>query len=79
LLGRGDRPAESTDLAVVSAGIVIGGSSARSLTLRVACRSACRPRAERCSQDLVLGYLRTVHPTFGNIPGPALWLMNTLG
>ena len=28
---------------------------------------------------LVLGYLRTIRPTFGNIPGPALWLMNTLG
>ena len=28
---------------------------------------------------LILGYLRTVHPTFGNIPAPALWLMNTLG
>jgi putative transport protein len=28
---------------------------------------------------LLLGYLRTVHPTFGNIPAPSLWLMNTLG
>ena len=28
---------------------------------------------------LILGYLRTVRPTFGNIPAPALWLMNTLG
>ena len=28
---------------------------------------------------LILGYWRTVRPTFGNIPGPALWLMNTLG
>ena len=42
-------------------------------------RSASRPRAARCSPGLVLGYLRTIHPTFGNIPGPALWLMNTLG
>jgi len=28
---------------------------------------------------LILGYLRAVHPTFGNIPAPALWLLNTLG
>ena len=28
---------------------------------------------------LLLGYFRAIHPTFGSIPGPALWLMNTLG
>jgi putative transport protein len=28
---------------------------------------------------LVLGYLRAVYPVMGNVPGPALWLMNTLG
>ena len=28
---------------------------------------------------LLLGYFRAVHPTFGSIPGPALWLLNTLG
>src|SRR5262249_60719790 len=28
---------------------------------------------------LILGWLRTIHPTFGRIPGPALALMNTLG
>ena len=28
---------------------------------------------------LLLGYLRTIRPTFGRIPAPALALMNTLG
>ena len=28
---------------------------------------------------LILGWLRTIHPTFGRIPGPALALLNTLG
>jgi putative transport protein len=28
---------------------------------------------------LVLGWLRTTRPVFGRIPGPALWLLNTLG
>jgi putative transport protein len=28
---------------------------------------------------LLLGYFRAVHPTFGSIPGPSLWLLNTLG
>jgi putative transport protein len=28
---------------------------------------------------LLLGWFRAVHPTFGRIPGPSLWLMNALG
>jgi putative transport protein len=28
---------------------------------------------------LLLGYLRAIRPTFGSIPAPSLWLMNTLG
>ena len=28
---------------------------------------------------LILGYLRAVNPVIGNVPPPALWLMNTLG
>jgi len=28
---------------------------------------------------LVVGWLRSVHPTFGNIPGPGLWVFNNVG
>jgi putative transport protein len=28
---------------------------------------------------LVFGWLRSVHPTFGRIPAPALWFMNSVG
>ena len=72
-LGHADRPVESTDLAVVS---------------RRHRHRRPRRRAElRCAggipislstsggallAGLLLGYLRTIRPTFGNIPAPAL-------
>jgi putative transport protein len=28
---------------------------------------------------LVCGFLRAVHPTFGRIPAPALWVLNNIG
>ena len=28
---------------------------------------------------LIFGWLRSVHPNFGNIPGPGLWVFNNVG
>jgi putative transport protein len=79
LLGRADHPVESTDLAVVAAGIVIGGLIG-SLTYVVGgLPVSLSTSGGALLAGLLLGYLRTIHPTFGNIPGPALWLMNSLG
>jgi len=78
-IGHADRPVESTDLAVVAAGIVIGGLvGALSITVGGVPISLSTSGGALLA-GLLLGYLRAVHPTFGNIPGPALWLMNTLG
>ncbi len=78
-VGSADRPVQSTDLAVVAAGIVIGGLvGAISLTWRGLPISLSTSGGALLA-GLLLGYWRTVRPTFGNIPGPALWLMNTLG
>jgi putative transport protein len=78
-LGVADRPAESTDLAVVSAGIVIGGLIGALTYVAGGLPISLSTSGGALLAGLVLGYLRTIHPTFGNIPGPALWLMNTLG
>ena len=49
-LGHADRPVEETDLAVVGAGIADRRSGRRAQpTAGAASRSACRPRAARCS------------------------------
>jgi putative transport protein len=79
LLGRADRPAESTDLAVVAAGIVVGGIVGAVTYVAGGVPLGLSTSGGALLAGLVLGYLRTVHPTFGNIPGPALWLMNSLG
>jgi AspT/YidE/YbjL antiporter-like protein len=74
-----DRPVESTDLAVVAAGIVIGGLVGAIRHFAGGLPISLSTSSGALLAGLVLGYLRTIHPTFGNIPGPALWLMNTLG
>ncbi len=79
LLGHADRPVESTDLAVVSAGIVIGGLIGALTYVAGGLPISLSTSGGALLAGLILGYLRTIHPTFGNIPGPALWLMNTLG
>lgn len=79
LFGHADRPVESTDLAVVSAGIVVGGLLGALTYVWGGIPISLSTSGGALLAGLVLGYLRTIHPTFGNIPGPALWLMNTLG
>ena len=78
-LGYADRPTEATDLAVVAAGIVVGGVIG-ALTLTIAgVPISLSPAGGALLLGLVLGYLRAVNPIIGNIPAPSLWLMNTLG
>ena len=78
-LGHADRPVEATDLAVVGGGIVVGGLiGALSLTWRGVPLSLSTSGGALLA-GLLLGYLRAIRPTFGNIPAPALWLLNTLG
>ena len=78
-LGYADRPTEATDLAVVAAGIVLGGLIG-AFTLTIAgVPISLSPAGGALLLGLVLGYLRAVNPVIGNIPAPSLWLMNTLG
>ncbi len=78
-VGHADRPAEATDLKVVSAGIVIGALvGALSITVS-GIPIGLSTSGGALLAGLLLGYFRAVHPTFGSIPGPSLWLLNTLG
>lgn len=78
-LGHADKPVESTDLAVVAAGIVVGGLVGALTYVAGGIPISLSTSGGALLAGLLLGYARTVHPTFGNIPAPALWLMNTLG
>jgi putative transport protein len=78
-LGSVDRPVMATDLMVVSAGIVLGGLFG-ALTITLAgIPIGLSTSGGALLAGLLLGYLRATRPVFGNVPGPALWLMNTLG
>ena len=78
-LGHADRPTEATDLKVVAAGIVAGGLfGALSVTVG-GIPIGLSTSGGALLAGLLLGYFRAVHPTFGSIPGPSLWLLNTLG
>jgi putative transport protein len=78
-MGHADRPAESTDLAVVAAGILLGGLIGAVSIGWGGIPISLSTSGGALLAGLILGYLRTIHPTFGSIPGPSLWLMNTLG
>ena len=78
-VGYAARPAEETDLMVVAIGIVVGALvGALSITIG-GIPIGLSTSGGALLAGLILGYLRAVHPTFGGIPGPALWLLNTLG
>ena len=78
-LGHPDRPVEMTDIAFLGAGIVLGGLVG-ALSYKVGgIPISLSTTGGALLAGLVLGWLRTIRPVFGRIPGPALWLMNTLG
>ncbi|MFJ5487770.1 hypothetical protein ACIKTA_09175 [Hansschlegelia beijingensis] len=78
-LGYADRPTETTNIAFLAAGITIGGLVG-ALTIRLGgVPISLSTTGGALLAGLVLGWLRSAHPTFGGIPGPALWVLNTIG
>lgn len=78
-IGYAERPTNATDLLYVGAGILIGGLLG-SLTFR----TGNIPLSLSASggvliAGIIFGWLRSLHPTFGAIPAPAVWLMNNMG
>jgi putative transport protein len=78
-LGHADRPVEATDIAVVAAGITVGGLVGSLSFGWHGIPISLSTSGGALLAGLLLGYLRVVRPVFGNVPGPALWLMNSLG
>ncbi|WP_170391459.1 aspartate-alanine antiporter [Ruegeria arenilitoris] len=78
-IGYADRPVDTTDLAFVGWGIFIGGVIGTLAITTGGFPISLSTTGGALLAGLLLGWLRTVHPTFGRIPAPSLWLMNTLG
>jgi len=78
-LGYIERPSQETDVVFVGLGIVIGG-----LVGLLSVTVGNLPLSLTASggaliMGLVFGWLRSVRPTFGRIPEPALWVFDTVG
>ncbi len=78
-LGFVERPTNITDLLYVGLGIFLGGIVG-SLTFK----AGNVPLSLSASggvliMGIVFGWLRSLRPTFGAVPEPAIWLMNNLG
>ena len=78
-LGYIERPSSETDVVFVGLGILAGGLLG-SLTLMVGTLPlSLTASGGALIMGLVFGWLRSVRPTFGRIPEPALWVFDTIG
>jgi putative transport protein len=78
-VGFADRPSENSDIIFISAAIVLG-----TLVGMLAIRFGNIPVGLGTSggvlvAGLVFGWLHSIYPRLGRIPGPAVWLMETVG
>ena len=78
-LGYIERPSSESDIVFLSLGIVIGGLVGL-LSIDVAgVPLTLTTSGGALIMGLVFGWLRSVKPTFGRIPEPALWIFDTVG
>jgi putative transport protein len=78
-IGYIERPSSETDVVFVGAGIVLGGLiGALTITLG-GLPLSLTASGGALIMGLVFGWLRSVRPTFGRIPEPALWVFDTVG
>jgi len=79
LLGVADRPTDVSDVAFIGAAIVIG-SLIGALVFKVGGVPLTLSTAGGALvAGIVGGWLRSVRPTFGRVPTPTVWFMNSVG
>lgn len=78
-LGYIDRPTNATDMVFVGIGILIGGVIG-ALAIHIGgVPSSLSTSGGALIAGLVFGWLRSKHPTFGQIPESSLWVLNNVG
>jgi len=78
-IGYVERQSSATDVVFVGLGILLGGLFG-ALTLQVGdLPISLTASGGALVAGLVFGWLRSVRPTFGRIPEPALWVFDTIG
>ena len=78
-VGYTERPSSATDVVFIGLGIVIGGFVGL-LSVNVGgLPLSLTASGGALIMGLVFGWLRSLRPTFGRIPEPALWVFDTVG
>ena len=78
-LGYVERPSSETDVVFVGFGIVLGGFVGLLSVTVAGLPLSLTASGGALIMGLVFGWLRSVRPTFGRIPEPALWVFDTVG
>lgn len=78
-LGRPDAQTDIADVAFIGAAITIG-ALVGALTFKIgSVPLTLSTSGGALISGLFFGWLRSVHPTFGRIPSPTVWFMNSVG
>ena len=78
-IGYIEPPASETDMIFVSLGILLGGLVGLLSVTVGGLPLSLTTSGGALIMGLVFGWLRSVRPTFGRIPEPALWIFDTVG
>ena len=79
MLGVADRPTDVADVAFIGAGIAVGALIG-ALVLKIkGVPLTLSTAGGALIAGLVLGWLRSTRPSFGRIPSPTVWFMNSVG
>ena len=78
-LGYVERPSSETDIVFVGFGILFGGLVGALSVMVGGIPLSLTASGGALIMGLVFGWLRSVRPTFGRIPEPALWVFDTVG
>jgi putative transport protein len=78
-LGYVERPSSATDVVFVGLGILVGGLVGALTFVVGEVPLSLTASGGALVMGLVFGWLRSVRPTFGRIPEPALWVFDTVG
>jgi putative transport protein len=78
-LGYADRPTNMTDMVWVGIGIVVGGLIGAYVLPVKGVPITLSTSGGALIAGIIIGWARGVHPTFGRIPAPSLWFMNSVG
>jgi putative transport protein len=78
-LGVADRPTDVADVAFIGAGIVLGALVGALVWKVRGVPITLSTAGGALIAGIVLGWLRSVRPSFGRIPSPTVWFMNSVG